>query len=275
MELLAEYCDQRDDLSREQLFYENAMRAYGLTENDTEHPGGGNGLFVSYWNGKAGGRGWWDDSINGCYAPTLDAYWVDSPAEGVNTSFWNARYTGELEPLVTGTHRLYLTIDDYARLWIDGKLVVDAWGGEYSKLCHSAQVDLVAGQRMDIQLEYANTMGDGFVRLEWEAEALLKEVIPESQLYNSVDTTSQTSSCPPRSMEDHIQIFPNPAKHELCIRSADNGLFEIYYQDGRKIDAFILSEDLTRRNTSDWKPGIYYLNIRCGSHLFTRKVISL
>ena len=198
VDLLRDYCDQREDLSRDQLFYENAMKAYGLISHEVEHTGTGNGLFVSYWNGKAGGRGWFTDSITGTIIPGIDSYWgAENPIAGLNNDFWNARFTGELEASFSGSHKLYLTVNDMVRLWIDEELVIDAWSGSESNLCHTATVDLEAGQKVSIQLDYANYAGDGFARLEWESQDMPREVIPQNQFYNDVDTCMLLSSLDP------------------------------------------------------------------------------
>lgn len=273
VDLLKNYCEQHEDLSPEQLFYNNAMKAYGLAENNNTHSGTGNGLYVSFWNGKAGGRGWFTDSISGSYTPSVDAYWRESPTDGVNADFWNARYTGELEALVSGTHRLYLTIDNYARLWIDKELILDAWNWESGKRCHMVETDLVAGKKAEIQVDYANASGEGYIRLEWEAEGLSREVVPESQLYNEVDTTAQTSFQTDLIAENRISVFPNPVTREIYIQGPGEGFCTVYSLDGKKMESFRISERLIRKNTSNWEPGIYFIQILCGSRDFTRKII--
>jgi hypothetical protein len=273
VELLKAFCDQRTDLSREQLLYENAMKAYGLITQDVEHPGTGNGLFVSYWNGKAGGRGWWTDSIAGTFTPAIDTYWESSPAEGVNAEFWNARFTGELEAMHTGAHRFYLTINDYARLWLDGKLLFDGWGGSYSNLCHTFDLVLAEGQKVDIRVEYANTTGDGFARLEWESEAFPREVIPKNQFYSDVDTSSQVGIKTVESDSGEIRIYPNPASDHLCISGSMDTFCEVYNLTGRKLDAFTINSDLVERDSSTWPSGMYLLKFRSENSSSFRKVL--
>ena len=204
--------------------------------------------------------------------PGVDAYWPGSPAEGVNPDYWNARYRGELEPVVSGTHRLCLTIDTYASLWIGDELVIDAWDAESGKRCHSAEINLVAGQKVDIRIDYAQMAGEGFVRLEWEADGLSREVIPESQLYNSVDTTHTGSRADPAT-EARVQVYPNPVVDELCIQCPDEAFCTVYAQNGKRMDAFRISDSITRRETSQWSPGVYFVHIDNGERKFVRKVI--
>ncbi len=271
--LLKAYCDQREDLSQDQLFYTNAMKAYGLRTYNIDHPGSGNGLFVSYWNGKAGGRGWWTDSISGSFVQGLDAYWAGSPAEGVNADFWNARFTGLLEAMFTGTHLLYFTLNDYAKLWVNGELVLDAWGGEYTNLCHKVSVDLVAGQKVDIRVDFANTTGDAFAKLEWESGELPREVIPASQLYSEVDTSSHLSSEALESTMTGIRIYPNPAGKEIFFNCPEPAHCEIYTLSGQKKDDFQISEPFYKADTSQWDSGTYIVHINAGGKTSSQKVI--
>jgi L-fuconolactonase len=273
IELLKAYCDQRDDLSRDQLFYDNAVKAYGLITDDVEHPGKGNGLLLSYWNGKAGGRSWWTDSITTSFIPNLDMYWEKSPAPGVNENFWNACFVGNLEPLFTGSHRFYFTINDYAKLWVDDLLVFDGWGGSYSNLCHTFKLDLVEGQKVAIRAEYANTTGDGFARLEWESEAFSREVIPQSQFYSDVDTSSTSAMKESESGMQGIRIYPNPANGLICINCQETGVCEVYNLTGRKLDAFSIDSNLVERDTSTWPAGIYFLQFRTRNSSFFKKIL--
>lgn len=273
VELLQAYCDQRENLSREQLLYDNAMKAYGLMNNEVKHPGTGNGLFVSYWNGEAGGRGWWTDSIHGTFVPELNTYWDGRPATGVNGDFWNARFQGELEPMFSGTHRFYFTINDYAKLWMDGELVFDGWGGAYSGLCHTFDLNLSEGQKISIQLDYANTQGDGFARLEWESDAFAREVIPQNQFYSNVDTTSHVGMGIPESDLREIRIYPNPATDHICISCPEQTLCEAYTLTGRKLDVFTIDAELTQRDSSDWPSGMYILQFRTRNRSSYRKVL--
>ena len=152
-------------------------------------------------------------------------------------------------------------------------MVIDAWNAESGRRCHTAEIELEAGQKTDIRVDYANAIGEGFIRMEWEAEGLTREVIPESQLSNSVDTTAQTGVKTESFTGPDIRVFPNPADAELFINCPGEGFCTIYAQNGEKMDAFRITERLTRRNTSRWSPGVYFLHINTGDHEIIRRVI--
>ena len=49
----------------------------------------------------------------------------------------------------------------------------------------TGSIDLIAGRRYDIQLEYREGTGDASVKLEWSSPSLSREVIPQEQLFPS------------------------------------------------------------------------------------------
>src|SRR5205823_5784723 len=50
-----------------------------------------------------------------------------SPVPGLGTNYYCARWTGWLRPRRAGKYRLIVFCDDGARLWLDGRLVIDEW----------------------------------------------------------------------------------------------------------------------------------------------------
>src|SRR5690606_4946218 len=72
-----------------------------------------------------------------------------------------------------------LSADDGARLWIDGRLLIDAW---YGGGTHSAQIDLRANEPAGILLEYRENTGNASIRLEWSSPSQPRQVIPANRL---------------------------------------------------------------------------------------------
>jgi hypothetical protein len=50
-----------------------------------------------------------------------------SPATGIGTNTFSARWTGCLRPAVTADYTFYVTSNDGARLWVNNCLVIDNW----------------------------------------------------------------------------------------------------------------------------------------------------
>ena len=104
------------------------------------------------------------------------------PAVGVPADGFSVRWEGEVQAPATGAFTFHLRSDDGARLWVDGRLVIDDWGphGE-----HTARgvAPLAAGQRYPIVLEYREESGAALVRLLWSGPGVPRQVVPASSLF--------------------------------------------------------------------------------------------
>jgi beta-glucosidase len=112
--------------------------------------------------------------------PTVDFRWFrgaptdepvargELPAErALGGDDYSVRWTGKLLPPVSGEHELVVTANDGVRLWVDQRLLIDAWKSGGPTRVHRAQVPLLAGQAHDIRLEYFEGERDAEVRLGW------------------------------------------------------------------------------------------------------------
>jgi beta-glucosidase len=77
------------------------------------------------------------------------------------------RWTGQLLAPVSGRYELSVAANDGARLWLDGKLVIDEWTTTPRLRARSAFVELAANQPHDLRLEYFEDERDAEVRLAW------------------------------------------------------------------------------------------------------------
>ena len=99
-----------------------------------------------------------------------------------NADTFSIAWSGQIEPEFTALYTFYVTADDGARLWVNDQMVVcrtfAAAGPEMR-----GQVQLQAGQRVNIRLEYIEQTGSASVRLEWSCASRAREVIPTARLY--------------------------------------------------------------------------------------------
>ncbi len=115
--------------------------------------------------------------------PTVNFNWgTGSPVSGVGPDNWSARWTGQIEAEVSGAYTFHVRSDDGARLWVDGKLIVDDWNDHTSRVSQG-QVQLQGGRRYAIRLEYHDTKGEAGLRLLWSAPGIVRQVVPASQLF--------------------------------------------------------------------------------------------
>jgi outer membrane protein OmpA-like peptidoglycan-associated protein len=100
--------------------------------------------------------------------PLLDFTWHgEQPISGVPAEEFTVRWTGWLVPPVTGHYVLHLSVDDGARVWLDGKQLLDEWRGQPLGY-YDMPVDLQAGRPYHLRLDYCQYSRDATARLFWE-----------------------------------------------------------------------------------------------------------
>jgi beta-glucosidase len=99
--------------------------------------------------------------------PVVDFHWdLGAPAPGFPEENFSARWTGKLTPTRSGLYLLAVRSDDGARLYVDGKLVIDNWG-DHPPTLKTVQLDLVAGKAYDLRLDYYEYIIGASVELLW------------------------------------------------------------------------------------------------------------
>ena len=120
------------------------------------------GLKAEYYSGtelKGTPKTRTDEWIN--FEPTNQA-----PDPFIPDAPMSVRWTGTLRPSIPGEYTLCLTSDDGCRLFVDGKLVIDAWGG-HAVRTDKASLSLEAGKEYDVKVEYYNLRDYAVARLGW------------------------------------------------------------------------------------------------------------
>lgn len=121
-----------------------------------------------------------------------------SPASGIEDDAFSIRWTGQIEPLFSELYTFSTEAHGGVRLWINDQLLIDDWDAHYMSE-QSGTINLEAGNRYDIKLEYRETNGVALVKLFWESESQPKEIVPQSQLYpvgipkNIVSTSTENT----------------------------------------------------------------------------------
>ena len=107
---------------------------------------------------------------------------TNSPDTAIDTNYFSARFTAQLNVPVSGKYKLIESTDDGGLLYLNGVQIAGAWanGGEAENA--SADQDLVAGQQYIIVLEYYEATGGAAARLRWSGPGIAKEVIPQGAL---------------------------------------------------------------------------------------------
>ena len=97
--------------------------------------------------------------------PALDYDWgLSAPAWAIPADNFSARWTQTLL-FDAGVYRFTAAADDGIRLWVDGRLLIDAW--QATPGTHSAATWLAAGGHR-LQVEYFDQSGNAMAHLTWE-----------------------------------------------------------------------------------------------------------
>ncbi len=90
---------------------------------------------------------------------------LGSPALEIPNDRFSARWTST-KHLEKGTYLFLLTVDDGARVWLDGKLIMDAWDlGRKEKLKTKLRIDKTGDH--ELQIAYFENTGYAGINLEW------------------------------------------------------------------------------------------------------------
>ncbi|MEM6632597.1 MAG: PA14 domain-containing protein, partial [Bacteroidota bacterium] len=103
-----------------------------------------------------------------------------SPSMGENT--FSIRWEGFIEVPTSGTYTFYLRSDDGVRLWIDNQMVIENWT-VHAPTEDIGTIELEAGQRVPIKLDYFENGGHAVAELRWSSSEIEKQYVPESALF--------------------------------------------------------------------------------------------
>ncbi|CAA9323811.1 MAG: hypothetical protein AVDCRST_MAG56-7436 [uncultured Cytophagales bacterium] len=156
-------------------------------------------------------------------------------AQGLEGLEFSARWTGRLRAPVDGMFRLCLKVDDGARLWLAGKLLIDQWYKisnnsitlRVKPVTFTAEVHLKKGQYYDLKIEYFNYLGPGVIKLYWESPQTetehffglitqrKRELVPSEFLSGPPEKPAVKPAPPPVAKKDPK---PSPAKPAVARR---------------------------------------------------------
>jgi hypothetical protein len=98
--------------------------------------------------------------------PGIDFTWPDTgPAFGLPADQFSARWTRTV-PFDAVTYRFHALVDDGVRLWVDERLLIDAWT-DHSAHELTADLNLVRGAHA-VKVEYYEQSGQARIKVWWE-----------------------------------------------------------------------------------------------------------
>ncbi|MGE5473517.1 MAG: S-layer homology domain-containing protein [Ignavibacteriales bacterium] len=116
--------------------------------------------------------------------PIVDFDWgTGTPDAKITTDAFAVKWQGFVQPRYTGTYTFYTRNDDGANLNIDEQVLIDDLDSNHGTTEFSGTIDLVAGEKYPITLQFRENQGYANIDLSWSSNRQAKEIIPQSQLY--------------------------------------------------------------------------------------------
>ena len=98
-------------------------------------------------------------------------YWTGNPpAPGVNPNKFSVRWKGLLKVPKSGTYKIGLEADDGFRLYLDNKLIIDAWENYKKGTFKGVDIQMEQDDFYDLKIEYYEDLGFGYALLRFEQQ---------------------------------------------------------------------------------------------------------
>ncbi|WP_339244333.1 PA14 domain-containing protein [Paenibacillus sp. FSL R10-2796] len=99
---------------------------------------------------------------------------------GIADKRFSVSWTGQVQPNYSGEYTFFVNTNGGVKLWVNDQLLVDQWSARYNSAQRTIQLE--AGMKYDLRMEYANDLGNPQASLLWESDKQIKEVVPSISL---------------------------------------------------------------------------------------------
>lgn len=91
---------------------------------------------------------------------------TDAPMKGMPQDSFTDRWTGKIVAPETGEYCINTITDDGARVWVDGKQIIDDWT-DHAPLINSGKAHLEAGKSYEVKFEFFDYWLGAVAQLRW------------------------------------------------------------------------------------------------------------
>jgi alpha-D-xyloside xylohydrolase len=175
-------------------------RPYGLASRDlklTDADGRAGGLTARYYVAGQLKLTRTEPDIDYQYIKDLAGWPADVKGAADQKVVWE----GSLEARTPGAHKFRLYVSSYVKLWIDGKLIIDAWRQNWNPWHRNFELAMRPGEPHRIRIEW--TPNDGYIALV------------------------------------HNDPLPQADRHSLWLSSEAGRAIDYYVMDGRNLDEVV------------------------------------
>ena len=167
------------------------------------------------------------------------------PTPDLTGNNFSVRWTGKLTPPESGNYTLGFTADDGARLYIDGKLLVDAWASNPDKTV-TKEIALESGRSYDLRMEYFQYHRENIAKLVWSypklGERLLEEAVKAARESDtSVLVLGISARLEGEEMNVPLEGFRGGDRTEISLPKSQETLLKAVVATGKPVVVVLLS----------------------------------
>jgi hypothetical protein len=140
-----------------------------------------NGLKAVYFNNKD-----FTAPVLSRVDPIVNFSWGNgSPNAAVGPDTFSVRWSGQVQPQFSQQYTFYTTSDDGVRLWVNNVQIINKMIDQ-GPTEWSGTINLVAGQKYDIRMEYYENGVGATAQLRWASTSQAKQIIPQANLFTTL-----------------------------------------------------------------------------------------
>jgi len=193
------------------------------------------------------------------------------PAPEINEDGFSVRWTGKFVPPESGTYQLGAMADDGVLVYVDGKLLVDAWAGNQASQIRTVlkEMTLEAGRSYDIRIEYYEDIRGAIAKFMWSfprfTERILADAVSAARQSDAVVMVLGISpALEGEEMTVNVEGFRGGDRTDINLPKAQEDLLKAVQAVGKPVVVVLLGGSALAVNWADenvaailnaWYPG--------------------
>ncbi len=171
-----------------------------------------------------------------------------NPTPELSANNFSVRWTGKLKVPESGKYQLGFTADDGARLYLDGKPLVDTWVPNPNKgdKTITTAIELEGGRSYDLRMEYFQKDRENVARLVWSYPRLVEQMTEEAvkaaqESDASVLVLGISAGLEGEEMNVNVEGFRGGDRTDISLPKPQEALLKAVVATGKPVVVVLLS----------------------------------
>ena len=114
----------------------------------------------------------------------IDFNWgTAAPTANITPPQFSVRWEGQIEAVYTEQYTFSTTANDGVRLWVNDTNLIDDWADHTAPAVDTGTINLMAGLKYDVKMEYYNDTGAAVAQLQWSSPSTPGAPVPSQFLF--------------------------------------------------------------------------------------------